>query len=158
MIFGTTYPVISGSLGVVALEHSKINYKFFNADIIEHRSVLTGHLSYPYARNKSTFQIDILLCEYADGESSSLAKFNDIYKYKDSYFNFYPHADGSASLDVYQEPIEYFITEFVPYYLSNDVRYDGVLITIEPRKNSVLFPIRDNQGWGLTPWGLNWGL
>lgn len=157
-IFGTSYPKISGSLGVVALEHSKIDYSFFGADVIEHTSVITGHKSYPYARNKSVFQIDVLLCNYSgSNESSSLAKFNDIYKYKDKYFNFWPHADFvSASVDVYGVPIEYYMTEFIPYYLSNDVRYDGILITIEPRKNSVLV-VSTLGGYGVTNYGYSYG-
>lgn len=157
MIFGTGYPVISGSLGIVALEQSKLNYNFFGADVIEHVSVLTGHKSYPYARNKSSFQVDILLCNYdASVDSSSLDKFSDIAKYKDKYFNFYPHNDWSASMDVYGVPVEYYITDFIPYYLSNDERYDGLLLTLESRKNTVL-KAKVAYGYG-TFYGSNYGV
>jgi len=157
MIFGTSYPIISGSAGSFALEHCKLNYNFFGADVIEHVSVLTGHKSHPYSRNKSSFQLDILLCNYSgSGESSSLAKFNDIYRYKDEYFNFFPHSDFvSASVDVYGAPIEYFMSEFIPYYLEQDNRYDGILITLEARKNSVL-RTKVPAGYG-TAYGIDYG-
>ena len=155
-VFGTGYPLLSGSLGIVQLEHSILNYDFFGVDVVEHTSVITGHKTYPYNRNKSTFEVDVLLCNYTgSGESSSLAKFNDILKYKDRYFNFYPHNDWSASVDVYNAPIEMYMTEFVPYYLNDDNRYDGVVLKIEPRKNSVL-KIKQPTGYG-TSYGLDWG-
>jgi len=159
MIFGTGYPLISGSLGPVALEHSKINYNLFESDVQEHRSVLTGHINYPYARNRSTLQVDLLLCEYSGtGESSSFDKFNAIYQYKNQYFYLYPHVDDSASLSGVGGPVEFYMSEFTPYYLSNDERYDGVLMTFSPRKNSIIYPIDDTLGYGLTPYGLNYGL
>ena len=155
-VFGTGIPVITSSLGAVYLEESKINYQFFGADVVEHQSVITGHKSYPYSRNKSEFEVDVLLCNYSGvNESSSVAKFIDILKYKNQYFNFIPHSDWSASLDVYQQPIEYFITEFVPYYLNNDERYDGIILKLEARKNSVI-KVKQPTGYG-TMYGLDWG-
>ena len=158
-IFGSSYPVISGSLGVVGIEHCKLDYRFFNPDVIEHVSVLTGHKSYPYSRNKSEFQLDVLLCNYTgSNESSSLAKFNDLYRYKDTYFNFYPHANWSASVNVTNEPIEFYFTNFTSYYLSNDERYDGILITITSRQNTVLHS-KQVYGYGHFNYGTtNYGL
>jgi len=154
-IFGTSYPMISGSSGQVLLEYSKVNYDFITSDVIEHVSVLTGWKCHPYARHKSNFQIDLLLCNYANSEtSSSLEKFNNVYAFKNQYFYFYPHSDWSASSDVYGDPIEYYITEFAPYYLNNDNSYDGVIITIAPRKNSVLTTLVQN-GYG-TAFGLDY--
>ena len=154
-LYGTGYPIISGSLGNVSLEHCTITPNFFVADVIEHTSVLSGHKSYPYSRNRSEFQLDVMLCNYSGSTSSSLAKFNDIYQYKDKYFYFIPHSDFTASIDGYGGGIEYFMAEFVPYYLNDDVRYDVISITLSPRKNSILY-VRTDGGYG-TSFGLYYG-
>jgi len=153
-IFGTSYPMISGSAGQVLLEHSKVNYNFITPDVIEHVSVLTGWRCYPYSKHQSNFQIDLLLCNYSSSESSSLTKFNQVYSYKNQYFYFYPHSDWSASSDIYGDPIEYYMTQFSPYYLNNQNTYDGVIINISPRKNSVLTTVEQN-GYG-TAFGLDY--
>ena len=157
-IFGTSYPVISGSLGNVSLEQSKVDYNFFGSDVIEQKSVLTGHKSYPYSRNRSTFTVDVLLCNYS-GASSSLSKFNDIYKYRDSYFYFQPHSDFTESVDGVGGGIEYYMTEIIPYYLNNDITYDGVIIKMMPRKNSILkayVPAGYGTAFGLDYGGTGW--
>jgi len=155
-LYGTSYPVISGSLGNVSLEHCTLIPNFFVADVIEQTSVLTGHKMYPYSRNRSEFELNVLLCNYSgSSESSSLAKYNDIYQYKDKYFYFLPHSDFTASIDGVGGGVEYFMTEFIPYYLNNDVRYDAISITLSPRKNSILF-VRTDDGYG-TSFGLYYG-
>ena len=155
-IFGTTYPklVVSSSLLEIPLEESKVNYEFFGADVVEHTSVFTGKRNYPYKRNRSSFEFDIILQNYSS--SQAVDKFNAIYQNRNSAFLFYPHNNSSASQDVWNEPIPYYITEFVPYYLSNDMFYDVLKIRLEPRKNSVLDAIDTALGYGYT-YGANYG-
>ena len=72
-IFGQEYPkiVVSASGEEILLEHSKFDYSFFNADVIEHTSIFTGYRIYRYARNQSSFQLDVNLCNYSASEAKN---------------------------------------------------------------------------------------
>ena len=156
-IFGSSSPkivVLSSGLEI-PLDEAKVDYSFFNPDVIEHVSVLTGFRSYPYSRNQSSFNIDVNLCNLSYSASNAL--FSNLYQNINEAFTVYPHSDGNASLDVYQVPIQYYITEFEPYYLGNDEHYDAVSITFSPRKNSILFPIDVTRGYGYA-YSLNYGV
>lgn len=157
-IFGTQYPklIISASGEELNLERVKFDYYFFNPDVVEHVSVLTGYRSYAYSRNQSSFNLDINLCNYSSSEAKT--KFEKLYQNRNEAWLIYPHSNYiSASVDVYQTPIQYYITQFTPYYLDGDNTYDALFITFSPRKNSVLYSFNLNQGYGLTPYGANYG-
>jgi len=157
-IFGTNYPklVVSSSGYEIGLEESKVDYSFFNPDVIEHVSVLNGYRSFAYSRNQSNFRIDLNLCNYSSSEAKH--KFEVLYQNKNEPWIFYPHENfATASVDVYGEPIQYFITDLIPYYLDSDSNYDAVLISLSPRKNSVLYANYTLLGYGLTIYGLEFG-
>lgn len=152
-IFGNSYPKFTSGSSSVNLEYSRISeYNFFEPDVVEHISVLTGDKHYPYARNRSSFTIDVLLHLY----TSSVDKLEEIYSYINKPVNIYPHSDFSASVDTYGIPIEYYITEFIPYYLDGNAKLDGLILKFQPRKNSVLINTSTSNGWGYN-WGTNWG-
>lgn len=148
-IFGQEYPkiVVSASGEEILLEHTKWDYSFFNADVIEHVSIFTGERIYRYARNQSIFQLDVNLCNYSASEASN--RFQKLYQNKNNALIFYPHSDYlTASVDVYNTPVNYYITEFTPYYKDSDNKYDAVLITLSPEKNSVMKAIDNYLGYG----------
>lgn len=156
-IFGSNYPklVVSSSALEISLEEARVEYDFIQPDVIEHVSVFTGFRSYPYNRSKSSFRLDIILSNYSS--SQAIDKLNDIYQNRNSTFLVYPHSNGSASADVYGSPIEYYLTEFTPYYMSNDITYDALMLTLTPRKNSILVSVDVSLGYGYA-YGLNYGI
>lgn len=158
-IFGSGFPImeVSQSGEKINLDTSTFDdYSFFNPDVVEHVSVFTGFRTYVYSRNQSTFKIDINLVNYSASQADE--KFNKLYQNINEPWIFYPHNDNpTASVDVFKEPIQYFITDFTPYYLDNDSKFDGLIIELSPRKNSVLFSTDINLGYGFN-YGLNYGI
>ena len=157
-IWGELYPIleVASTSEQIPLERTKMDYSFFNADVIEHVSVFTGFRSYAYSRNQSSFQLNINFCHFSASQENNI--FQKIYQNKDQAFHFYPHSDyATASVDVFGESIEYYITEFTPYYLDSQFNYDGLIINLSPRKNSVLWASNIELGYGYT-YGLNYGV
>ena len=158
-IFGKLYPklIISASGVELNLERTKFDYSWFNPDVIEHISVLNGSKNFAYARNQSAFLMDINLVNYSSSQAKE--KFEVLYQNRNEPWLIFPHSDyTTASVDVFQEPIQYYITDFTPYYLNGvDNDYDALIVEFSPRKNSVLNAIDTTLGYGYS-YGLNYGI
>jgi len=138
-IFGVSYSQISGSLGIIPLEHAQLDPSYINSEVEEHKSVLTGHISYVKKRIRSKFKITVFLCNYIGTDVYD--KYNEIYAYKDIPFYFYPHIDGNPVYDLYNDPAEFYMTNFEPFYLTQDEYYDALIIEIESTVYNSLLPI-----------------
>lgn len=144
-IFGHHIPAISGSLtnGTIYLEHSEIAPDFFNSEVIVYESVLTGHREIVKKHNRTSYVVNIYLTQYTASETV----FNQLYSLRGQLVKFWPHYDGSASLDESGSYNDYCITEFKPYYISQDKFYDALLLKFEPTKYSSQ-SLANNYGYG----------
>ena len=139
-IFGTSYPKISGSLGEVFLPHSNMNTNYIAPEVIEHRSIITGHISYLKKYSRSKFSLTYMLCDET-GSFGPNDKYNELYSYKDKLFKFYPHSDADSIKDYLGSEADFFITRFEPYYLSQDSTYDAINIEMISTKPTQAQPI-----------------
>jgi hypothetical protein len=122
-IFGTSYCKLSGSIEL-ELNHSTLTPIYIIPDEIEFISDITGHKSFANTKmHYSVFDIDVNLFKY---ENNADDVFNSLTKLKNEQFYFYPHVDGPAIKDIYENNILFHIIELVPYYLLQPNQYDAI--------------------------------
>lgn len=151
-MFGTQYSKFVSGSNTVLFEHSNIIPSYFVGDYVKHESVLTGFINYVNLKDVSKFEIDINLFKYENPDY----KFNEIMEYRNKLVNFYPHYDGEPIKNIYNEPVDFKITEIIPYYLTQDSYYDAVKLIFKSSEYVYYGNIISN-GYGYN-YGIQYGV
>lgn len=130
----------------IFLQHTNTNKIMFNSNEIEHKSIFTGYKSYAKCADYIGFQILLYLYKYDDPK----AKFQEIYEYNHAT-NVVFYLDGTEEplRDPFGQDQQYIIKEIEPFYLTQLVNYDALLITFEPINTSrYQFNDWEHEGYG----------
>lgn len=146
-ILGTTYPKFIVGSTTVNLEHTNNNKFIYTTAEIEHKSILSGLKSHVNCVDYNGFEIILYLYKYAD----SKAKYQELMLYNhSSEVIYYPHSDGNAYRDPAGQDLKFQISKIEPFYLSQIVEYDALLLTFKPtesfRYNWIPTPVGEGYG------------
>lgn len=129
-LLGTTYPKFhaTGSADVNLL-HSVMQTNYQESDILDHKSILNGTITYVVLGDYSSFDVLVHLFDYDDPK----AKFQEIYPYNHTDVYFYPHADGNAMKDAAGADILFHIREMKFEYLADINNLDILRLRFEAK-------------------------
>lgn len=153
MVFGETISKIISGESEIILDHSILDPQWIQAQTILFESVLTKERSYANDRHLSEFKVFVNLFKYDD----PIAKALEIEALRNTDIYFYPHSDGDAMKNLYDEEVEYNVTNIEYYPLSVLASEDVCVITLSPIQPIRLFASGvSGNGYG-TAYGANYG-
>jgi hypothetical protein len=134
-ILGVNTAKFKSGATTVQLERSEIDPTFIDPDVIEHKSILNGHVEFK-ARKYAEFILIHHLCNYVD----PAIKYNEVASYLFTAVEFYPHSEGAPIKNKFGGTVPFFIVQVKPFYLEDDDNYDALIIKFKSTS-----PITYNQ-------------
>ena len=127
-IFGTgSAQFQEGTGSLVVLTGSMLIPNYIIPDLIEHKSIVTGHKDFISLGDYSEFQVGVNLYKATNPTST----FSTLYSYLHKNVYFWPHIDGKAISGSDGTPVEFNISDMQLSYIENKDYADYLLITFK---------------------------